>query len=60
MVLRSINATLHYTRLAASCCINILHSLLPFWYRLTKVVLKKRLLNGCSEVVVEVAVVTIK
>jgi len=25
---------------------------LPFWYRLTQVVLKKRLLNGCSSVAV--------
>jgi len=30
---------------------------LPFWYRLTQVVLEKRPLNGCSSFVVVVVVV---
>jgi len=32
---------------------------LPFWYRLTQVVLEKRPLNGCSVVVVVVVMVVV-
>jgi len=48
---------IHPSQKPVISCLFYIQTGFPFWYRLTQVVLEKRLLNGCSVVVVVVVAV---